>query len=45
MQVHVGGPDYVHLRVFQALPQEDKPPRLDAIQLNKTADDPLTPFE
>ena len=45
MQVHVGGADYVHLRVFEALPQENKPPRLDAIQLNKTADDPIIYFE
>ncbi|XP_028411173.1 leukocyte cysteine proteinase inhibitor 1-like [Dendronephthya gigantea] len=45
IKVHVGGPKYVHLRVFQALPQADQPPRLDAMQLNKTATDPITYFE
>ncbi|NXT26655.1 CYTB protein, partial [Syrrhaptes paradoxus] len=36
--------DYVHLRVFQSLPQENQGPSLVSFQTGKTRDDPLTYF-
>ncbi|XP_076867633.1 cystatin-B-like isoform X2 [Brachyhypopomus gauderio] len=43
-QVHVGGQNYVHLRVFQSLPCDGHTVQLTAIQTNKTLDDPITYF-
>ena len=39
-----GGGKFVHLRVYQPLPHTGEPPKLDGIQLNKTADDEITYF-
>ncbi|KFU98551.1 PREDICTED: cystatin-A [Pterocles gutturalis] len=36
--------DYVHLRVFKSLPQENQGPSLVSFQTGKTRDDPLTYF-
>ncbi|XP_068022124.1 cystatin-B-like [Melanerpes formicivorus] len=45
IKVQVSDDDYVHLRVFEALPHENQGPRLHAFQTGKTRDDPLTYFE
>ncbi|XP_076867632.1 cystatin-B-like isoform X1 [Brachyhypopomus gauderio] len=44
IKVHVGGQNYVHLRVFQSLPCDGHTVQLTAIQTNKTLDDPITYF-
>ncbi|NXT74151.1 CYTA protein, partial [Zapornia atra] len=44
IKVQVSDDIYVHLRVFQALPQANEGPRLDGYQTGKTRDDPLTYF-
>ncbi|XP_071070560.1 cystatin-B-like [Dasypus novemcinctus] len=44
IKVHVGGDEYVHLRVFQSLPHENKPLTLADYQTNKTKDDELEYF-
>ncbi|NXX18238.1 CYTB protein, partial [Podargus strigoides] len=36
--------EYVHLKVFQALPRENQGPSLVSFQTGKTRDDPLTYF-
>ncbi|KAL2093810.1 hypothetical protein ACEWY4_011122 [Coilia grayii] len=45
IKVHVGGAEYVHVRVFQALPSESKKLSLVGLLLGKTLDDPLEYFE
>ncbi|NWI27625.1 CYTB protein, partial [Sula dactylatra] len=44
IKVQVAEDEYVHLRVFQSLPCENKRLRLDGYQTNKTKDDPLVYF-
>uniref|UniRef100_A0A8C6J391 Uncharacterized protein n=1 Tax=Melopsittacus undulatus TaxID=13146 RepID=A0A8C6J391_MELUD len=44
IKVQVSDTEYVHLRVFQSLPQENQGPSLDGYQTGKTKDDPLTYF-
>uniref|UniRef100_A0A2I3GS45 Cystatin-B n=1 Tax=Nomascus leucogenys TaxID=61853 RepID=A0A2I3GS45_NOMLE len=44
IKVHVGDEDFVHLRVFQPLPQENKPLTLSNYQTNKAKHDELTYF-
>ena len=43
-QVHVGGNSYVHIIVFQNLPQLNEPLKLSGYQVDKTKDDELTGF-
>lgn len=44
IKVQVSDTDYVHLKVFQSLPQENQGPSLAGFQTGKTRDDPLTYF-
>ncbi|XP_061861733.1 cystatin-B [Colius striatus] len=44
IKVHVGNDEYVHLRVFQSLPHENKPLSLHSYQSSKTKHDQLTFF-
>ncbi|XP_058152496.1 cystatin-B-like [Dasypus novemcinctus] len=44
IKVHVGGDEYIHLRVFESLPHENKPLTLSNYQTNKTKDDELEYF-
>ncbi|XP_074013795.1 cystatin-A-like [Numenius arquata] len=44
IKVQVCDTDYVHLRVFQALPHENQGPSLVSFQTGKTRDDPLDYF-
>lgn len=44
IKVQVSDNEYVHLRVFQSLPHENKGPSLVSFQTGKTRDDPLTYF-
>ncbi|NWW43130.1 CYTB protein, partial [Pedionomus torquatus] len=44
IKVQVSDSEYVHLRVFQALPHENQGPSLVSYQTGKTRDDPLTYF-
>ncbi|CAH3152445.1 unnamed protein product [Porites evermanni] len=44
IKVHVGGPSYVHLRVFQSLPCDGSTLSLDAIETGMTKDDPINYF-
>ncbi|XP_023263654.1 histone H1-like isoform X1 [Seriola lalandi dorsalis] len=43
-KVHVGGVNYIHLSVFQALPCDGGQVVLRGVQEHKTEDDPLVPF-
>ncbi|XP_073344873.1 cystatin-A1-like isoform X2 [Pagrus major] len=43
-QVCVGGPNYIHLLVFQALPCYGGHLELSSVQEDKTPDDGLEPF-
>ncbi|XP_073343890.1 cystatin-A1-like [Pagrus major] len=43
-KVCVGGPNYIHLFVFQALPCNGGWLQLSGVQEDKTKDDPLEPF-
>ncbi|NXQ23843.1 CYTB protein, partial [Alaudala cheleensis] len=44
IKVQVSDVEYVHLKVFQTLPQENQGPSLVDFQTGKTRDDPLTYF-
>ncbi|KAL0588405.1 Cystatin-B [Plecturocebus cupreus] len=44
IKVHVGGEDFVHLRVFQSLPHENQPLTLSSYQTNKAKHDELSYF-
>ena len=44
IKVHVGGNSYVHIIVFQNLPQLNEPLKLSGYQVDKTKDDELTGF-
>ncbi|NXY26460.1 CYTB protein, partial [Atrichornis clamosus] len=44
IKVQVSDTEYVHLKVFQGLPQENQGPSLVDCQTGKTKDDPLTYF-
>ncbi|KAF4075741.1 hypothetical protein AMELA_G00222180 [Ameiurus melas] len=44
IKVHVGGDDFVHLRVFESLPHAERKRELTAIQMDKTHHDPIKPF-
>ncbi|KAM4684392.1 cystatin-A-like isoform 1-T1 [Amazona ochrocephala] len=44
IKVQVSDTGYVHLKVFQSLPYENKGPSLVGVQTGKTKDDPLTYF-
>ncbi|XP_041823520.1 leukocyte cysteine proteinase inhibitor 1-like isoform X2 [Melanotaenia boesemani] len=44
IKVHVGGENYIHLKVFSALPCNDGLIQMVALQQNKTKDDPLEPL-
>ncbi|NXP05042.1 CYTB protein, partial [Thinocorus orbignyianus] len=44
IKVQVSDAEYVHLKVFEALPYENQGPRLISYQTGKTRDDPLTYF-
>ena len=43
-QVQVDDDDFVHLRVFESLPHENKPLTLSSYQTNKSRHDELTYF-
>ncbi|XP_037613204.1 cystatin-B-like [Sebastes umbrosus] len=44
IKVHVGGEDYVHLRVFEGLPCHRRNIELSGMQQNKTLKDPIEYF-
>ncbi|XP_071424688.1 cystatin-A-like [Pithys albifrons albifrons] len=44
IKVQVADTEYVHLRVYEALPPEDECPALVRFQTGKTRDDPLIIF-
>lgn len=44
LQVDVGEENFLHLRVFESLPHENKPPVLAAYQTNKSRHDELAYF-
>ncbi|NXL46495.1 CYTB protein, partial [Podilymbus podiceps] len=44
IKVQVSDAEYVHLRVFQSLPDKNQDPSLVSFQTGKTRDDPLTYF-
>ncbi|XP_054479291.1 cystatin-A1-like [Anoplopoma fimbria] len=44
IKVHVGAEDYIHLRVFQALPCNGGEVVLRGVEQNRTKKDPLVPF-
>ncbi|XP_061522880.1 cystatin-B-like [Phycodurus eques] len=44
IKVHVGGDDYVHIRVFQSLPHVGAGAELTAIQVSKRLDDAIEYF-
>ncbi|XP_058379184.1 cystatin-B [Diceros bicornis minor] len=44
IKVQVGDDDYVHIRVFESLPHENKPPALTSYQTNKARHDELSYF-
>ncbi|NXK23458.1 CYTA protein, partial [Arenaria interpres] len=44
IKVQVSDTDYVHLRVFEALPYENQGPKLVSFQTGKTRDDPIDYF-
>ncbi|XP_073233523.1 cystatin-A-like [Porites lutea] len=45
IKVLVGGPSYVHLRVFQSLPGDGSTLTLTAIKTGMTKDDPINYFD
>ncbi|KAJ8333283.1 hypothetical protein SKAU_G00421790 [Synaphobranchus kaupii] len=44
IKVHVGGDDYVHLRVYRPLPFENKPLELHSLQTDKAAHETIGYF-
>ncbi|KAL2094245.1 hypothetical protein ACEWY4_008964 [Coilia grayii] len=44
VKVHVGGDDYIHLRLFEALPCDGQKRELHSIQTNKTESDEIAYF-
>ncbi|XP_017670168.1 cystatin-B-like [Chiroxiphia lanceolata] len=44
IKVHVGNDEFMHLRVFKSLPQENKPLSLHSYQGSKTKHDELAYF-
>ncbi|ELV10333.1 cystatin-B [Tupaia chinensis] len=44
VKVHVGGEEFIHVRLFQSLPHENKPVALHGYQTDKTKHDELTYF-
>ncbi|XP_044195636.1 cystatin-B-like [Thunnus albacares] len=44
IKVHVGGVQYIHLSVFEALPCNGGAVELNGVQDDHTKDDPLVPF-
>ncbi|NXC13024.1 CYTB protein, partial [Corythaeola cristata] len=44
VKVQTSDDDYIHLRIFESLPQENQGPSLVSFQTGKTRDDPLTYF-
>ncbi|KAM6139927.1 cystatin-B-like [Pterocles gutturalis] len=44
IKVHVGNDEFMHLRVFRSLPQENKPLSLHSYQSSKTKHDELSYF-
>ncbi|NXL82348.1 CYTA protein, partial [Leptocoma aspasia] len=44
IKVQVSNAEYVHIKVFESLPQENQGPSLVSFQTGKTRDDPLTYF-
>ncbi|XP_004429704.1 PREDICTED: cystatin-B [Ceratotherium simum simum] len=44
IKVQVGDDDYVHIRVYERLPHEKKPPALTSYQTNKARHDELSYF-
>ncbi|KFV19493.1 Cystatin-B, partial [Tauraco erythrolophus] len=44
IKVHVGNEEFLHLRVFQSLPQENKPLSLHSYQSSKKKHDELAYF-
>ncbi|KAJ8333289.1 hypothetical protein SKAU_G00421850 [Synaphobranchus kaupii] len=43
-EVHVGGDEHVHLRVFRPLPHTNKPLELHSLQTDKAAHEPIGYF-
>ncbi|XP_009991715.1 PREDICTED: cystatin-B-like [Chaetura pelagica] len=44
IKVHVGNDEFIHLRVFKSLPQENKPLSLHSYQSSKAKHDELAYF-
>ncbi|XP_072182668.1 cystatin-A [Excalfactoria chinensis] len=44
IKIQNGNNDYIHLKIFQALPHENQVPILTGYQTGKTRDDPLNSF-
>lgn len=44
IKVQVGDDDYIHIRVYESLPHENKPLALHGYQTNKTKQDELAYF-
>ncbi|XP_036378102.1 cystatin-B-like [Megalops cyprinoides] len=44
IKVHVGGDDFVHLRVYRTLPHAGETLSLDSLQMSKTQHDPIGHF-
>ncbi|KAL4001080.1 leucine-rich repeat LGI family member 3 [Sarotherodon galilaeus] len=44
VKVHVGGPSYIHLDLFQSLPNNGEGIKLIKVEENHTKDDPINPF-
>ncbi|XP_063298043.1 cystatin-A1-like [Pelobates fuscus] len=44
VKIHVGGSKYIHVRIFVALPDENKGPEVQSIQNDKGKDDEIERF-
>ncbi|NXL04592.1 CYTX protein, partial [Mesembrinibis cayennensis] len=44
IKVQISNEAYIHIKVFESLPQENQPPSLVGYQTGKTRDDPINYF-